>query len=424
MTRRVLAGQAAVYLAANLGSSAIPFLLLPVLTRVLSPIDYGMVAVFATAITVLGAFTGLSVHGAVNVRYHDGRFDRPRYAGTVLCLLAASTALVLLVLAFAPEHALAWSGLSRGWLLAAAGASAANFIVQVRLVLWQAAGQARAYGMLQVAQTALNLGLSVVLVLSVDLGWAGRALGIVGAMVLTGALALVLLLWRAHDAVLRPSAAYAGDALRFGLPLMPHVLGSIAIANSDRLIIAGLAGLHEAGIYAAAMQLGMLVAVVADAVVKALSPWMYANLGKGDDQTRERIVRVSYLYFVGVGAIAALTALCAPFLLTIVGQAFRGGTEVLAFVALGSAFGGMYLMVVTYIFFARRNEWLSAVSLTVGTFNIGLTWWLVQQHGAAGAAQAFAASQCLMFLGTWFVASRCCPMPWRSVLLKLLPERR
>ena len=78
------------------------------------------------------------------------------------------------------------------------------------------------------------------------------------------------------------------------------MIGSVAIANSDRLVVAGIAGLHEAGVYAAGMQLGMLVAVIADAVVKSVAPWMYASLGTRDAAVRARVVRLSYLYFGGI----------------------------------------------------------------------------------------------------------------------------
>jgi O-antigen/teichoic acid export membrane protein len=419
---RVLAGRAAVYTTANLANSAIPFLLLPLLTRVLSPGDYGLVAVFSTTVTVLGALTGLSVHGAVSVRFADASVDMARYTGTVLCLLGASTTVVILLALSAGEWLGERVGLGSGWLLAATLASAGHFAAQVRLVLWQARGMPVHYGVLQVLQTVLNLGLSILLVLALDLGWEGRAIGISAAAILTGAIGIALL-WRCREMVLQPSVAYARDALRFGIPLIPHVIGGVAIANSDRLVVAGIAGLHEAGIYAAGMQLGMLVAVLADAVVKAVSPWLYASLGKGDAAVQHSIVRLSYLYFAGIAMVAALTVLATPWLLHLIGRDFRSSGDVLAFVAIGSAFGGMYLMVVSQIFYARRNEWLSMITLSVGAFNIALTWWLVERRGAVGAAQAFAVSQFLLFVCTWYAASRFCPMPWGQGLRGLLRRR-
>ncbi len=425
-TPGVLAQRAAIYTLASLGNSAIPFLLLPLLTRVLTPTDYGIVIIFSTVITVAGAFTGLSIHGAVNVRYHDQSIDISRYIGTALSVLAASTVGVLLLALLAGERLAAWSGIPHAWLFVAILVSAAQFVVQLRLVTWQAQGMAVQFGALQVMQTALNLSLSVLLVVPTDwswsLGWEGRAAAIATATLMAGAGSLWLL-QRRPELSWRPRLDYVRDTLRFGVPLVPHVIGSVAVANSDRIVVAGLAGLHEAGVYAASMQLGMLVAVLADAVVKALSPWIFSSLGSSNSVVRVRIVRVSYLFFAGMLLVAAVTALAGSWLLQLVGSAFRGSSDVLALIALGSAFGGMYLMVVSYIFYARRNEWLSFISLSVGALNFALTWWLVAQYGAVGAAQAFAVSQFLMFACTWYAASRLCPMPWRTGLLGFLQTR-
>ena len=73
-----LVNSTATYTLANVINSAIPFLLLPVLTRVLAPAEYGVVTMFATVVSVLTAFTGLSIHGAVSVRHFDADTDHPR----------------------------------------------------------------------------------------------------------------------------------------------------------------------------------------------------------------------------------------------------------------------------------------------------------------------------------------------------------
>ena len=98
---RGLVGSAGIYTLANIANNAIPFLLLPVLTRVLTPEEFGIVAIFTTLVTAFGAFTGLSAHGAVNVRLFDPQTRHARYVGTVLAILGSSTAVVLLVVMLA-----------------------------------------------------------------------------------------------------------------------------------------------------------------------------------------------------------------------------------------------------------------------------------------------------------------------------------
>lgn len=410
-TRVGLLRNAAIYALANIGNSGIPFLLLPLLTRVLSPQDYGLVSIFTTLVTAFGALAGLSVHGAVNRRLFDAGTDHARYIGTALMLLAGSTLCVLVGAWILSGWLTGWSGLATPWLLLAVLAAAAQFVVNVRLVVWQTRGQAARYGAFQVLQTALNLGISLLLVFAIGLGWQGRIAGIAAALLVFAALGL-LTLQRAGAIEWRFDRGYARDALRFGLPLLPHVIGSLLIAASDRVMVASLMSLHDAGIYSASMQIGLVIGVVADAAAKAVNPWLYARMHITDEAVQRKIVRATYGFFAAIAVIALLFGGLAPWLLTLVGGSFRSSPEVVAYVALGSAFGGMYLMVVNYIFHANRNELIAAASVAVGIGNLVLTRILVERHGVTGAAQAYALAQLVLFLLIWSMAAHCRPMPW------------
>ena len=59
-----LVSASGIYVAANIINSLIPFALLPVLTRYLSPSEYGEVAVYQVWIAMIASVCGFSVHGA------------------------------------------------------------------------------------------------------------------------------------------------------------------------------------------------------------------------------------------------------------------------------------------------------------------------------------------------------------------------
>jgi O-antigen/teichoic acid export membrane protein len=287
-----------------------------------------------------------------------------------------------------------------------------QFVNQIRLTMWQVRGDALRYGVFQVGQTALNLTLSLLLI-ALGMGWQGRGAGYAVAVVSFAIIGLVTL-DRSSRIEWRFDRAYAKDALRFGVPLIPHVLGTLFIASSDRLMVARLMSVHDAGIYAAAMQIGLVIAMLADAAAKALSPWLYSNLVVADETTKRKVVLATYAFFLALALTAIAFGLVGPRLLLLVGEEFRSSDSVVLYIAIGGAFAGMYLMVVNYVFFARRNGFLSAASLAVGVFNLVASYLLVRRNGAVGAAQAYAASQGLLFLLVWFIAAKVHPMPWLS----------
>jgi O-antigen/teichoic acid export membrane protein len=408
---------AAIYFGANAVSALLPFMLLPVLTRVLSPADYGIVAMFTITVSILNALTGLNVHGALGVRYFQLEPEHfARYLKTCLLILAASS-LVVAVLAICLGGWLEPVVLvPRAWLLLAVLASAAQIATTIRLTLWQVRGRAARFAAMQIAQSALNAGLSLVLVLAFGMAWRGRVLGIVIAM---SGCALVALMLLRRDVRGAADKRDMRDALAFGLPLVPHTLGGLLIAATDRIMVANLLDVGQAGIYMVALQIGMTLGLATEAFNKVYAPWLMGALARTDANLERRIVRGTYLYFVIVALGALLLGLLAPPLLgVLVGREFGAASGAVIYVALGFAFGGMYYMVTNYVFFASKTGQLALITAAAGIFNVLTTWVLIRTFGMVGAAQGFMLSQALLFAGTWWLAHRVRPMPWRAALLR------
>ena len=125
-----------VYVVSNVFNAAIPFFLLPVLTRYLTPVEYGLVGMFLLTLTLVGAFTGLSMHGAANRKYFDrgSSADLSVYITCCVTIILVSTSVVLLIVYLFRNPLGEWVGLSTNWLLLAVVASAMS---NLRLGQWQ-----------------------------------------------------------------------------------------------------------------------------------------------------------------------------------------------------------------------------------------------------------------------------------------------
>jgi len=412
-----LAGSA-VYIFSNILNAAIPFALLPVLTRYLTPEEYGEVAIFQTLLGSLMAFIGLSLHGAAGRKFYDGNLGEENlkeFIGSCLQILAITTAITTVVLFILQNQFSQWLGLDRIWILLAALVTAGNVISQIRLGQWQVRKKAKSYGALQVSKSLLNAGLSLALVVLFHQGSDGRIVAQGVAVVIFALLALWLL---KKDNLLtftvwRPE--YIKEALRFGVPLIPHVGGMFLLTTVDRFVINSELGLAQAGIYMVAVQLGMALSLVFDAVNKAYVPWLFERLKRDEDSEKRQIVRYTYAWYAFILAGAGLSFIVGPWLIVFVaGDQYMQAGEVIGWLVLGQVFNGMYLMVTNFIFFSKRTGLLSAASLTSGIANLGLLVILVRHFGIQGAAYAFCASMALRFLLSWYVAQKRHAMPWFS----------
>src|SRR5690606_19161330 len=117
----------------------------------------------------------------------------------------------------------------------------------------------------------LNAGLTVLMVLVIHGGSEGRMGAHALAMICAALIAIVSLV-RSGNMALRFSVSYMIAAVRFGAPLVPHIVGTTVLVTVDRFVIKENLGLSETGIYMVAVQIALAISLVADAANKAFVP--------------------------------------------------------------------------------------------------------------------------------------------------------
>ena len=413
ISRSSLARSAGVYTISSVINASIPFLMMPVLTRYLTPVDYGIVAMFAVLLGIVTPFVGLNLHGAVSVRYFDkNAANLPRFIGNCFMIVIINALFVLAVLRLFAGPISRFSALPREWLWTVVFIAAAQSVGLMLMTLWQVQNKPVRYGVFQNLQTLVNISLSLLLVVGLGKNWQGR---IEAQMITLAIFALVAgyLLYRngwlkfTYD---RPSI---NSALRFGIPLIPHALGGMLIVQTDRMFLVNMAGVATAGIYTVGYQFGMIVDLVASSFNQAYAPWLFKQLSLDDQTTKKKIVKLTYLYFLLILLFAVGLSLVVPWFLTFfVGKNFIGAGKYVFWIALGYACNGMYYMVANYIFFAGKTAILAWVTFITALLNIAFNYVLIKMNGPIGAAQASAFAFFLCFALTWILSARVYPMPW------------
>lgn len=418
MLNNRLFGHAAIYTLSNFAVAGVPFLLLPVLTRVLDPAAYGVVAMFSLVVAFMSVGVGLNVHGAITVRYFDrSSFEIPKYVSTALVILAVSTSLMLALVFITGTRIAVITSIPKQWLYAAVLVAFLQFLVQIVLALWQASKKPIKYGALRITHAFLDAIGSIVLVLVLALSWQGRLSGMLVAWLCAAIIAVYFLVregWLAKS--INPT--YAKDALNYGVPLVPHAVGGLLLGMADRFMVNNILDVSSTGIYVVAVQLGLILGMLADSFNKAFAPWLMEKLSDVDYESQKKIVIFTYIYFFVIIALAAFGALVAPYVLPyIVGPQFQTTGPLLIFILLGNAFIGMYYMVTNYIFYSRRTGLLSTLTISIGVITVALSWFLINAYGIKGAAIGFLVGQASLFFGAWVLSNYCVPMPWFKVFL-------
>jgi O-antigen/teichoic acid export membrane protein len=155
--------------------------------------------------------------------------------------------------------------------------------------------------------------------------------------------------------------------------------------------------------------------LIQDSFNKAWVPWLFAQLKKGNENNKKRIVKITYIYFGAIILLALLLSATAPWFLNFfVGEEFKEAGKYVFWIAIGYAFNGMYKLVGNYIFYAEKTKYLAWITFLTAILNIIFTYLLIKLNGPVGAAQATALAFFISFVLTWILSSKVYKMPWLS----------
>ncbi len=404
-----------IYILGDVLNKSIPFFMLPVLTRYLTPEDYGIISMFTVLVSIFMVFTGLSIHGVININYFKMQKEELKiFIGNCIIVLNISTMILLIFVYLLHPIFIERLSINMEWLMLAVVLAFAQFLTTVNLLLWIVEQKSIQYSIYQILQTFMTTALSILLIVGFSMNWKGQLLATAISILLFSVISFVFIIKRGYF-IFKPNKEYIKDALRFGIPLIPHALSDWVKTGVDRLVLMSVLGATVTGLYAVGYQIGMVILVLVTAFNKAWSPYIFKVLSNNPTiENKKKIVRYTYIYFVGIFLFAYAFGYLAKILIPyFLGERFIASTEFILLFAIAFAFQGMYFMVTNYIFYVKKTYLLAYVTFATAILHIGLLFLFVNLNGAIGAAQASVISFAVTFIAVWILASRVYKMPWK-----------
>jgi len=400
----------------DVARSAIPFLLLPVLTRYLTPSDYGIVAIFQVLLPMMVVFVGLNMYGAVAVNFFKIEKQKIKiYIGNVIFILLASFVLTFAIIYIFKNPLANLIKFPDNWLVLLPAIALFQSVFTVAITIWQVEQKPLPYGILQILNTILNVGLSLFFIVVLNLGWEGMLLGTAITSVVFGIISIVLLCKKQY-VKLSFNKNYVKDASFYGISLIPNSLGGWIMTGIDRFFISSMVGIAAVGIYTVGYQVGMIISLLAASFNRAWVPFLFEKLKENNYSAKIKIVKFTYLYNMGIIILALFLGFIAPYFLKIfVTASFYSTYKYVIWVALGYAFMGMHHMVANYIFYVKKTYILAWITFFSACVNIVLTYIFIKVNGPIGAAQATTVTFFVSFVLTWILSARVYSMPWFKI---------
>lgn len=399
-----------VYTLSNIFGAGVPFLMVFVLTNILSAEEYGVFSNFQILIQLALPVVGLSFRAYIIRKYFDDGIDLPAImgAGNIILYITAAISVVIFLLGgswiseltFVPEN----------WIWTAIIYAAFFQFSDTVFNLWRAEDKSVLYAYVRNSRTVIELVVSVGLVWWFQ-NWESR---VIGQLLSFGVVAIYMFYWILKKNLIKHvwDSKQLKEIVKYGVPLIPHNLGLVAISYSDKLFVTNMIGIADNGVYSVAFQFGMIISLLQTSFNQVWQPWFYKELKKDDEGVKKKIVKITYLYSGGLIAISAIASLCAPILFALIDDEYSGGFEVFIWIAFGFAFNGVYKMMVNYLFYQEKTMRIAMLTIITAVSNIVLNYYLISINGLVGAAQATCLSFAIQMIVSWGFAQNSYKMPW------------
>lgn len=411
-----VANKAFTYIVFNFINACVPFALLFILTNKFEPEVYGRLSIYQSLVTIFGSFVGLNTVGYVSVesKKSHGSISEALRACYWILLFGGVFCYVLLFVFRAPIIEL--TGVYFEWIIVAFIVAAGIFLINIALVYMQFFEGAISYGVLQISHPALGLFLSYIFIVIFDFDENARVYSNIVAVLFVAGCAMFFVNNKLKMNFLPINWSKIKEALFFGIPLIPHTLGMVALGVADRFFINKYYGSSQVGVYMVAIQYSSILVLVFDAINRAYVPWLFDLLNTDVSIAKKKnIVKITYICFALIVIVAYIFYICSESIIGMIeGGRYNVASECIFYLLCAQVFLGAYLLVVNYIFYTKKTVYLSFATGFSIAVNVMLLFYLVPLYGINGGAISFMISMFVRFVLVVFLANRCYPMPWFS----------
>ena len=372
------------YTIGNILVKGISFLSLPIFARLLTVSDYGIVNTFNAYTSILFVIIGFALHASIR----NAKIDYPgrlaEYCSSVTVLPIINAILLLVV-------ALAFSGRLAGLMKLESSVLVPLLIVSsfgMMLVTFyngvlSADYRSGEYISLALAYAIVDLGLSIFFILCVfrEQAFYGR---IMGTVIASAGISVFILIRLFSAAKPKINAEFWKYGLKISLPIVPHGLSQIVLAQFDRLMIQGIIGSFEAGMYSFAYNVGIIYQVIASSLDTAWSQWFFDRMEQGEESKIRKTANI-YALLMAVAAIGLM--LISPELITLLGGKKYADSRAVAIpIVLAMFYAFMYYFPAAIEYYYKKTKYIAIGTMSAAVLNIVLNALFIRKYGYVAAA--------------------------------------
>lgn len=390
------------YTIGNILIRGLSFLTLPVFTRLMSTADYGLYSTYVAYESILSIIVGMALFSSLKNAKIEFGAKLDEYLSTIQILPVVFTAITILIsIPLLPvlEDFLGFRGYIVILMLLQALATSIFTTYNCRIGLDYAY---KSYVSISIIQSVGNILLSLLFILTIcrDNPFEGRVIGTCLPMIIISGYILHVFYKKARPQI---NTEYFKFGVSYSLPLIPHGLSQILLAQFGKIIIQKQIGNDAAGIYGFAYTVALIPQILMQSLDMAWGPWFFEAYSAGKyDEIKERTNQ-----YVSVFAIISIALFfVSPELVKVMAsEPYWDSITIVAPAILGVFFTFLYGIPAQIEYYYKKTNYIAIGTMIAAAFNVGLCAWFIPIFGYGAAVYVTVFTYILYFTAHMIIAN-------------------
>lgn len=378
------------------------FFITPIITRLLSPVDYGYVAIYLSWNSILSLLIGLQTFGSIaNARLKYDSREINKYLASIYSVSLISFFVFLFAAIIFNKPISQFIGLRGDIVILLVIFSFSCYTISFIISKFDQFKEAKKSTILSLVSSIAGLLFSLIFVLISNNKACAKIYGESIPNILITFILIIYIYIRGKTFIKKEYITYC---FSLTLPLLFHGLGGVIFSQSDRIMLQKMIGVEELGVYTVTYLLCNILNVIYGALNITWVPFYYDYKKQNNN---EIILRRSFNY-LNLFTIITLGFLClSPEVFKFLApKAYWSGIKTIPLLALSFFFNFLYLFPVNFEFYNEKVKLIPIATIMAAAVNIMINFILIPIYGIIGAALGTLISNIFNFIFHYFIAKK------------------
>ncbi len=379
----------------SLTTNAIAFCFLPVITKYLTPEDYGFLSIFNASISLLVAIFPLGINHTLNVELVTSKKKYFEKLEVFFKIIFFNTLIVAGLFVFLDFFSLNFFGLPEKFTFLIPFFAFFTIIHELVLNYYIYLKKFAKYVKLIFLKFFIEYFSILIFVVIFPFAWKGRILALGIGLVMS--LFLLLNTIRTKYVFLSGFKNSIIDlpSIKKSLPLALMGISIMVMNLSDRFFIEKIEGLKATGLYGIASTIAGIFLLVIGSSMNVIRPIIYEKLKFGNN----RLTNLTIGYILGMFSFGVFFVSIVPLIFYyLINISFSEAVNYTIPLIIGLFFWGIFNYTVSFFLFKKKNKIVGIVSFFGVLINLGFNYIFISYFGTIGAAYSTLLTYFLMSL--------------------------